>query len=158
MQKITPHTRIAELEKICMDHPWNEQQIRSELESPFNLTLIASAKGEIVNLSSDPEHPEDVCGYLIALILPYEKAAEILRIGVLPENRRTGLARRLLKVLEKTLTNTRELLLEVSEKNEGAIHFYESYGFTRIGKRKKYYRDGSDALLMKKIIETVQHP
>ena len=40
------------------------------------------------------------------------------------------------------------MLLEVSAANAGAIAFYEAHGFARIDVRRRYYRDGSDAVVM----------
>jgi ribosomal protein S18 acetylase RimI-like enzyme len=40
------------------------------------------------------------------------------------------------------------MLLEVSERNESAVAFYVAHGFTRIDERPRYYRDGSDALVL----------
>ena len=42
------------------------------------------------------------------------------------------------------------LFLEVRESNMPAINLYQKYGFTQVGKRPKYYRDGETALVMKK--------
>ncbi|HID79346.1 MAG TPA: GNAT family N-acetyltransferase [Aquifex aeolicus] len=40
------------------------------------------------------------------------------------------------------------IILEVSEKNTPALRLYEKVGFKRVGMRKNYYPDGSNALLM----------
>jgi ribosomal-protein-alanine N-acetyltransferase len=40
------------------------------------------------------------------------------------------------------------MLLEVSERNEAAVAFYTAHGFSRIDVRPRYYRDGSDALVL----------
>ena len=46
--------------------------------------------------------------------------------------------------------NFKKLLLEVSENNSIANSFYNNFEFLNVGKRKNYYRDGSDALLKEK--------
>lgn len=48
-------------------------------------------------------------------------------------------------ICEKGLNKT---LLEVKETNENAIALYEKAGFKRISIRKKYYQDGSNAIIM----------
>lgn len=48
-------------------------------------------------------------------------------------------------IYEKGLNKT---LLEVKESNGGAIALYEKAGFKRISIRKKYYNDGSNAIIM----------
>lgn len=41
-----------------------------------------------------------------------------------------------------------EIWLEVSEENKPAIQLYLKAGFKKVGLRKQYYQDGSDAILM----------
>ena len=48
----------------------------------------------------------------------------------------------------------RKLLLEVSNDNTIAEKFYNKFNFYTIGIRKKYYKDGSDALLKEKKLVT----
>ncbi len=43
----------------------------------------------------------------------------------------------------------KNIWLEVSSKNKKAIRFYENYGFIIEDIRPSYYRDGSDALIMR---------
>ena len=47
-----------------------------------------------------------------------------------------------------------KLLLEVSQNNLIAEKFYCSFDFYTVGKRRNYYKDGSDALLKEKILTT----
>ena len=44
----------------------------------------------------------------------------------------------------------KKILLEVSKTNLIADKFYNNFEFLNVGKRKNYYRDGSDALLKEK--------
>ena len=46
--------------------------------------------------------------------------------------------------------NLKKLILEVSESNSIADKFYTSFKFINVGKRKNYYKDGSDAILKEK--------
>jgi len=50
--------------------------------------------------------------------------------------------------------NINKFTLEVSEKNITAEKFYSSFDFFTVGKRRKYYKDGSDALLKEKFLTT----
>ena len=54
----------------------------------------------------------------------------------------------LIKRCEKL--NLKKLLLEVSYKNVIADKFYSRFNFSTVGIRKKYYKDGSDAVLKEK--------
>ena len=56
----------------------------------------------------------------------------------------------LIKKCEKL--NLKKLLLEVSQSNVTAERFYNRYGFSTVGIRKNYYKDGSHALLKEKKI------
>ena len=58
----------------------------------------------------------------------------------------------LIKQCEKLKIN--KLILEVSQNNIKAEKFYRSFGFSTVGRRKNYYKNGSDALLKEKILTT----
>ena len=60
----------------------------------------------------------------------------------------SSLMRYLIRSCEKQ--NIKKLVLEVSNKNVIAEKFYDKFNFFTVGKRKNYYRDGSDALLKEK--------
>ncbi len=50
--------------------------------------------------------------------------------------------------------NIKKLFLEVSQNNFAAEKFYSQFDFFTVGKRKNYYKDGSDALLKEKNLTT----
>jgi ribosomal-protein-alanine acetyltransferase len=81
-------------------------------------------------------------GYLIT----YDSvdSLDIFEIAVDEKFRSRGIATKLLN----RLNDERKILLEVSEKNTNAINLYIKNGFKVISKRKKYYLDGSDAIIM----------
>ena len=58
----------------------------------------------------------------------------------------------LIKVCEKI--NINKLQLEVSQNNITAERFYSRFDFFTVGIRKKYYKDGTDALLKEKKLIT----
>ena len=58
----------------------------------------------------------------------------------------------LIKKCEKL--NVNKLFLEVSHNNVIAEKFYNRFEFSTVGLRKKYYKDGSDALIKEKILTT----
>ena len=51
--------------------------------------------------------------------------------------------------------NINKLFLEVSHNNVTAEKFYNHFDFFTVGIRRKYYKDGSDALLKEKKITTI---
>ena len=62
------------------------------------------------------------------------------------------LMRYLIKECEKL--NINKLILEVSHTNFTAEKFYGKFDFSTVGKRREYYKDGSDALLKEKKLTT----
>ena len=50
--------------------------------------------------------------------------------------------------------HVKKLLLEVSHINYAAEKFYSSFDFNTVGRRRNYYKDGSDALLKEKNLIT----
>ena len=78
--------------------------------------------------------------------------AELTYLSIHPTYRRRGLGKKLLKETLKICESfaIEKIQLEVSDKNLDALNFYNAFGFETIGIRKKYYKDGSNALLQEK--------
>ena len=76
--------------------------------------------------------------------------AEILSIATLPSRRRTGVAAKLLgKVIEcSKALRAQTLFLEVAQSNVAARGLYVKAGFSESGRRKAYYANGDDAIVM----------
>lgn len=126
---------LVELEALCFDYHWSKEQFLLGLEKEaFSVLGI--------------EHDGRVIGYLAYSILIDEM--EILNLGVHPDMRRKGLARKLMvSLLQKcNEMGIKKGLLDVKISNQPAIKLYESFGFEKSGVRKKYYPDTKeDALL-----------
>lgn len=127
--------RVAWLEDAAFADPWPFDLLAYEFGHPRGFLLVASW---------DDEPPS---GYVAFRHGGGE--AEMLRLAVDPHVRRRGLARTL---VEHGLQRLRQegvqsCHLEVRMDNEGAIAFYQALGFERSGRRRNYYRDGTDALL-----------
>lgn len=91
----------------------------------------------------------EVVGYAAASIVA--DIAELQRIAVDPAHRRGGLARDLVAVVASTARaeGADRLLLEVREDNAGALAFYDAAGFSEIDRRRRYYRDGTTAVVLR---------
>lgn len=78
---------------------------------------------------------------------------ELHLIATAPEQRRQGLAARLLAVmLERAAADAvSRILLEVRAGNAAAQALYRRYGFQQTAVRPRYYSDGEDALIMEKL-------
>jgi ribosomal protein S18 acetylase RimI-like enzyme len=122
---------VVELEReVFGADAWDEQAVLAELEGPGRRFVVA----------------DDRSGYAVSMTLG--DIVDLQRIAVHPARRRTGLASALLGDLLAHAGAADRMLLEVSERNESAVAFYVAHGFTRIDVRPRYYRDGSDALVL----------
>ena len=77
---------------------------------------------------------------------------ELQRIAVDREHRRTGLASALLaEVVEiAVVARSDRILLEVREDNTAALAFYAAHGFVGVDRRRRYYRDGATAVVLRR--------
>ena len=93
----------------------------------------------------------EVLGFLIIEETIDESGIVLLYVD--KNSRRQKIASYLLDyfISDKTFTKAR-ILLEVSNNNEAAINLYDKFGFKTINVRKKYYKDGSDALIMERMV------
>lgn len=127
--------RIAELETLSFPEPWPVDLLAFELVHP-QAVLLAASRGNA-----------PAVGYAVFRHVAGE--AELLRVGVAPEERRQGIARALIEDgIERLRREGVEVChLEVRTTNP-AILLYEAMGFERTGFRRRYYQDGTDALVM----------
>ncbi|MCR0983315.1 GNAT family N-acetyltransferase [Roseomonas populi] len=88
-------------------------------------------------------------GFILARAVAGE--AEILTLAVRPTARRQGLGARLLEaaVAEAARRGASALFLEVSEANGPARALYARAGAAEVGRRRRYYADGTDALVLR---------
>lgn len=111
-----------------------EQGVRGEL--PTVHYLVAEVGGQ-------------VAGYAAASIVA--DIAELQRVAVTPLHRRSGLATALLDavVVAARAEGADRLLLEVREDNHAALAFYADRSFVEIDRRRRYYRDGATAIVLR---------
>ena len=115
---------------------WSEVSVREELTGAHRCAVVGSDGGSVV-------------GY--AVTRASGDVVDLQRIAVDPQHRRTGLASRLLAAVRTAARagGASRMLLEVSAANAAAMAFYAAEGFTEIDRRPRYYRDGSDALVLR---------
>ena len=89
-----------------------------------------------------------ISGYVVTRLV--DDVADLQRIGVHPDAQRHGLASALLA--EAMKRPAARMLLEVAESNAAARAFYARAGFVEIHRRPNYYRDGSDALVLERVV------
>ena len=112
---------------------WSEAAIAAQLALPGTFGL------------ADPAG-----GMLLARVAADE--AEILALAVAPAARRQGCGAALLAAAEARAAalGARVMHLEVAEHNHAARALYGRAGYGAAGRRRAYYRDGGDALLLSK--------
>lgn len=88
-------------------------------------------------------------GMVLARVAAAE--AEILTLAVAPAARRHGLGRALLRaaMAEAATRGAEVMFLEVSASNKAALALYQADGFREVGRRRRYYADGTDALVLR---------
>ena len=76
--------------------------------------------------------------------------AELLTVGVLPRARRRGVGCALLRASgeEAARRGATRLFLEVAETNAPARALYAQAGLVEVGRRRRYYPNGDDALVL----------
>lgn len=72
----------------------------------------------------------------------------ILDIATLQHYQGKGFAKKLINFLISNRQQNQTISLEVKSKNIRAITLYQLFGFQTLNIRKKYYKDGDDALCM----------
>ena len=118
---------IVSIESASSFHPWSKTQLQDSIRNQNNLCYSATYEGDII-------------GYLIVML--NGETADILNIGIDPNNQRKGHGSLLMSYLYKELKNRliEEVFLEVRESNQSAISFYLNQGFKEISIRKNYYK------------------
>lgn len=93
-----------------------------------------------------------IVGY--AILVKTKQYAYIFSIAVLPKNRKQGYGELLLKFLATRCTEKHipKIRLDVKVDNNAAIELYKKLGYIEVKKKKNYYGDGLDALMMEKML------
>lgn len=126
---------LAALHAACFpaQDAWGEAAIATMLALPGSIGLWL---------------PEN--GLVLAHVAADE--AEILTLCIVPAARRRGLGATLLAGAMAAVgaRGAAAMSLEVAEANPAARALYDRAGFARVGRRPRYYRDGGDALVLRR--------
>ena len=111
---------------------WSRSVFALQLEMP-NVFALLHAKGGMI------------------LIRTAADEAEVLTLAVMPDARKQGIGMTLLRTAttETAALGVRSIFLEVSVTNIAARQRYTAAGFVRAGLRRRYYSNGSDALVLR---------
>jgi len=128
--------RVKDIEKQCFVDLWPEDSFEREIKNNrVALYLVARIEGLTV-------------GYMGTWLILDE--AHITTFAVDPsfQGKKLGLCLLWNIMHESVKRGVRWATLEVNEQNRAAIHLYEKFTFKIIGKRKEYYGDGKNAVVM----------
>ncbi|HEM5145904.1 TPA: ribosomal protein S18-alanine N-acetyltransferase [Streptococcus suis] len=124
---------LAVMQSVYEQSPWTLEQIASSMASQDEDYYLAYEGQELV-------------GFLAVQTVLDEM--EILQIAVRADFQRLGIASQLMAAV---MGWDGDIFLEVRESNSAAQALYTRQHFTKIGKRKDYYRNPvEDAVLMKR--------
>lgn len=117
--------------------PWSADTWRDEIRRADRAWFVADRDGTVV-------------GYAGVALLADE--AHVLMVAVRSGARRGGIGRALLGALlaEADARGARAVLLEVRDHDRAARALYGAAGFREVGRRPRYYADGSDAVVLRR--------
>jgi ribosomal-protein-alanine N-acetyltransferase len=125
---------VVSIERRSFPAPWSLAMFVLELSKPSGICLAAT-------------EGEELLGYLVCS--RYDRVWHLMNVAVAPQQRRQGVASRLIGRLIAEAGPELPFTLEVRVSNRDAIAMYEKLGFRSAGVRPRYYQDnGEDALIM----------
>ena len=135
--------QVMKIEKEAFSDPWHVSFFKRQLHPRKKHMQLFVAR-----LS------DKVIGYIVFYLNFGE--AHIMNIAVAKEYRRRGVGKHLFTyAFDIIKTNAAHVIfLEVAQNNNPALQLYRQFGFEVFGKRKRYYRNGGDAYVMRKEIHS----
>ncbi len=134
--------RVHEIDVLSFPLPWPEKSFQFELtENPSTLALVTE-------ITSQDDKPV-IIGMVVVWIVIDE--AHIATIAIHPDFRGNGYGKQLLaETLRQSIQHGAMLAtLEVRENNIIAQQMYQTFGFTPVGRRLRYYKDNNEnAIIM----------
>ncbi len=131
---------IYSIEKRSFSDPWTPSQILFEIVYRYSKGFVIEIEGRVV-------------AFIFAMIVSDE--AHIGDFAVDPDFRRRGLGEKLLRYFLDFAKErgVKRVVLEVRKSNLPARGLYEKCGFREVGVRKRYYKNGEDAIVMERVLE-----
>lgn len=128
---------VLRIEAASFTHPWTREMFQAELAPEISLVLVARAGDDTVS------------GYLFGSVV--EGAFHISNVAVDPRVRRQGVGRELVRsaLARASRQGAETATLEVRVSNLTAQALYRDFGFTVVGRRRRYYTGPvEDGLIM----------
>ncbi len=135
-------SKIVKLEQELLGTTLGESYLNDAYNNPFNYIYVY-------------ELDEKIVGYISYTF--DEEIAEMLNFCVDKAMHNNGIGTSLLNYSINEFENLKgsSVILEVNSQNINAIKLYQKMGFKQISKRKAYYSDGNDALVLQKLLKGV---
>jgi ribosomal-protein-alanine N-acetyltransferase len=129
-------SQVYKIECLLFSDPWPKKSFKTELkQTNVSYPFIVEDNNVIV-------------GYIICWY--YMDELHIGNIAVIPEKQQLGIGKYMLQKVFDYFIEYKKAFLEVRESNKNAINLYLTFGFETIYRRKTYYPNGEDALVMVK--------
>ncbi|MGI6633833.1 MAG: ribosomal protein S18-alanine N-acetyltransferase [Christensenellales bacterium] len=128
--------QVAAIERATFATPWSRASFESEMTTNMVARYLVAEQDNVI-LGFGGMH----------IILD---EGHITNIAVRAQDRGRGIGKLLLQSMMQYASNlgAAYLTLEVRQSNAAAIALYTSHGFIAVNRRKDYYENGEDALLM----------
>ena len=130
---------VSNLENQIFKDPWTFDQLLSEtdVKKIYKFPIILEVE-------------QQIAGY--ACVWAFVDEVHINNFAIVPNFRQKGLGLKLIRFILESFNEYDQVFLEVRKSNLAAINLYKKSGFDTYFTRKKYYSDGENALVMRKII------
>lgn len=142
IERIDPHQleKVRELANIRLREDYSKELFTHFFENFRNCFLVALEKGEVL-------------GFLLAVPRD-ETALRVLMLAVEQQHQGKGIARKLMSAAEGYAASRKmgSIVLEVGTDNTKAVNLYNRLGFKVVGILQEYYKDRTDAFVMRKIL------
>ncbi|MEE4213276.1 MAG: GNAT family N-acetyltransferase [Parvularcula sp.] len=117
---------------VFPEDPWDEEFWRGAAKRDHDVVVVMG---------------EPLSAFAVVRLMGED--GDLLTIG--SAQKRQGQGRQVLSqaCVFAAASGVKRLFLEVSTRNRVALTFYEGFGFERVGLRRRYYKDGSDAGVMR---------
>jgi ribosomal-protein-alanine N-acetyltransferase len=126
---------VVAIDNVSFKQPWSPRSFEKALQDEKTDVLVAQSAGRVV-------------GFGVAYAVGDE--GEIATLAVDGTARGQGLGERIVRALLELCNRrgARKVFLEVRVSNSSAQRLYERCGFVEVGRRRRYYADGEDAIVM----------
>ena len=131
--------QVYRLERDLFDDPWPRSSFLTDLNINSTAHAFVLAQADVIIAYS-------ICWYFVHEL-------HIGNLAVARKHQRQGYGSLLLSNVLAEFPDSRFIYLEVRISNISAIKLYYKFGFQQLYRRKSYYRNGEDALILVKNIE-----